>query len=519
MQERLAELKKQADDADRRVLEYKLANNLFNASEKIVTSHQMGAQVGDARLSMIDAQTRLQGAQQSDKTELYIPDNELINKLRAQYLDIETRAREMESRVGKSHAATVMLHKRMEELKSAMAAERERLTEAYAVQYELAKKKFQELTAKMTQTNESQSSRLEAGARELERVAETFRGLYNSMLTRITEESKFERHLMFLPDARILARAAVPTQTESSKKRLVVLGASSFLGLLMGAALVFWRTFPIGVFRTADQVKTSLGLMCLVVPKVKKKHAAQLTEYGLDMPYSRFAESLRLLWSLIRIAQREKNAKVICVVSAVANEGKTTISSNLASQVSMHAAMRTLLIDCDFHKQSLTRAIAPDAKQGLSEALDDPERLAELVIRKERSEIDVLPCPLPERAPNAAQALGSQKMEDLINRARASYDLIIIEAPPIAAIADCRMMASLCDGFVLVVEWGKTSQRLVLETMGDVPNFWERILCVVLNKADPTALKSIERYKGRNYHSYFVERPSYPKREDVKSTV
>ena len=61
----------------------------------------------------------------------------------------------------------------------------------------------------------------------------------------------------------------------------------------------------------------------------------------------------------------------------------------------------------------------------------------------------------------------SAEMEQLIEVARETYDLVIIEAPPMAAVVDYKMIARHCNGFIFVVEWGKTSQRLVLECLSD----------------------------------------------------
>jgi succinoglycan biosynthesis transport protein ExoP len=60
-----------------------------------------------------------------------------------------------------------------------------------------------------------------------------------------------------------------------------------------------------------------------------------------------------------------------------------------------------------------------------------------------------------------------------------------------AAIVDYKMVGRHCDGLILVVEWGKTSQRLVLECLSDASALMNRVMCMILNKADPAALRSI----------------------------
>jgi succinoglycan biosynthesis transport protein ExoP len=228
-------------------------------------------------------------------------------------------------------------------------------------------------------------------------------------------------------------------------------------------------------------------------------------EYVLDWPYSRFAQTLRSIWATINIAQTESGAKVVGVISSNPGEGKTTLAINLAAHFGRHSATRVLLIDADFYRQSLTRSVAPEARVGLREALEEPAAFVKFVVRKERLNLDVLPCPIPDKMPNPTELLGTAEMEQLVEVAREAYDLVIIEIPPMTAIVDYKMIGRHCNGFILVVEWGKTSQRLVLECLSDASTLLDRVLCVILNKADPAALRSIEHYKGDRFQAYYYD--------------
>jgi polysaccharide biosynthesis transport protein len=225
----------------------------------------------------------------------------------------------------------------------------------------------------------------------------------------------------------------------------------------------------------------------------------------LDAPYSRFAETLRNIWASINIAQRQNGAKVVCVLSSTPGEGKTTLATSLAAHGGRHSSSKILVIDADFHRKSLSERMALEARVGLREALEEPEAFQKYVVKNERLNLDVLPCPTAKRIANSAELLGSVGMQKLMELARKSYDLVIIEAPPMAAVVDHKMIEPHCDGFVFVVEWGKTSQRILLESLDGAPQIVDRILCVVLNKADPSALKTIEHYKGNRFHSYYSE--------------
>ncbi len=514
LQDRLSELRNQAAHAERQVVDFRLANNVVRSETNSGPSERtssFNSSVSSARIALHDARARLEVAQLAERmgaNRNYIPDTAFITRLREQAVDVETRARDMEGRVGKSHAASRQLRKRLEEISTAIVAEQKRVASSYASEYEVAKARFDELSSAVVtdMTDDSANSAQVAKLRELESSAQSLRVLYNTMLARVNDENRFERQLIILPDARVLSRASVPDQSNPSKKRMAVLGGSSALGLMFGAGLLLWRQNPIGVFRTPAQVMTSLGLKTVVVPKShlrRSRSSLASNGAGSAAPHSRFSQSFQMIWAQLRGGKRHSNAKVIGIVSALPNEGKTTVAINLANEVASQVKIRTLLIDTDMHRQSLTREIAPSATVGLAEAWANPERLADFVVKSEESGVDVLPCPMSSEFPSAAQLLGSKGMEDLIARARATYDLVIVEIAPAAAAADLKMLSPLCDGFVYVVEWSVTSQRIVLETFSEITDLWERVACVVLNKADPKALKSIEHYKGKQYHSYY----------------
>jgi succinoglycan biosynthesis transport protein ExoP len=522
VQERVEELKQQAKDAERAVLEYKMANNLIGSARghgglTTLTGEQLAAlqtNLTNARVAMAESRARTEAiAKDPSASAFFAPDNEMIGKLRSDLLDLSVRANDIERRVGKDHQAVVKVRIRMEELREAIAAEQKRITGSFGKDYELARARYDELAATISRVvnEEGANGDVQARMRDLESAAETLRSLYYRMLQQGGEMNRVEAQPSIAPDARVLNRAAPPLQTESSKKRLLILAGGSMLGLLLGGALLLARNFPFGVFRTSQQVTYATGLPCTVLPEITKadEHASLRTgEYVLDRPYSRFAQTVRSIWATINIAQRESGVKVVGVISSNPGEGKTTVAINLAAHFGRHSTSRVLLVDADFYRQSLTKSIASDARVGLREALAEPTALAKFVIRKDLLNLDVLPCPVPDQIHNPTELLGTAEMEQLVEVAREAYDLVIIEAPPMGAIVDYKMIARHCNGFIFVVEWGKTSQRLVLECLSDASALLDRVLCVVLNKADPSALRSIEHYKGNRFHAYYSDQKS-----------
>jgi succinoglycan biosynthesis transport protein ExoP len=517
MQERVEELKQQAEDAERALYEFKNVNKLVGTDKDTLSHGQLnilGHNQTNARLALAEARSRMERlTRDPDAVAIFTPDNEIISKLRQEHMDLSIRAKDIEKRVGKDHQAAVKIRTRMDEIREAIAEEQKRISGSFKKDYELARARYDELSATVSGVlgEEGENSKVLSQLRGFEKAADALRGQYERSLQQVSELNRVDAQPSITSDARVLMRASPPTQTEASKKRWVIMGGGSFLGFLLGACFLLRRDFPFGVFRTSQQVTDVTGLPCAVLPEIEgaeERASVQSGEYPLNAPYSRFVETLRNVWALINVAQSKSDAKVVCVISSIPGEGKTTVATNLAAHFARNSTTRVLLVDADLHHPSLSERIAPDAKVGLREALAEPTALSKYVVRKERLNLDVLPCRVSDRVPNAAELLGTAAMGQLIDTAREAYDLVIIEVPPMAAVVDYKMIAQHCDRFVFVVEWGKTSQRMVLECLNDASAFLDRIVCIVLNKVDPSSLRSIERYKGERFHDYYTDENS-----------
>jgi succinoglycan biosynthesis transport protein ExoP len=449
--------------------------------------------------------------------------NSVITRLRAQYLDLAARAADLASRLGLGHITVVRLHEQMDELRKSIRGEEQRIADAYASDYEIAKARERSLTDTMSRLvgEAGTTSQAQVTMRDLESSADTYRNLYNSFLQKFQETTQSQT--IPVTDSRIITRATTPLDKSAPKTELA-LAAGIMIGVLMGAGAAIARELRVDVFRTPKEVEQSTRLRCLgVLPDVpenrkqplwfragmKSKHITrgsteEIEEFVLKAPFSRFTETLRNLKVSITASGLVGDAKVIAVVSSVAREGKTTVAANLGALMVASSGARTLLIDGDIHQRSLTATLAPSAREGLMEALSDVSRLAALIHHRQCSKLDILPCVLESRVKNAAELLGSPQMEELLAAARKDYDYIIIELAPIVSVVDVKVIERFIDSFVFVVEWGVSKRSLVLEALSDAEIIRERIIGVVLNKADPVALRSIEAYKGDTYRMYFV---------------
>jgi polysaccharide biosynthesis transport protein len=533
LQDRLSELQKQTMDADRALQDYKIANNLVSTGKGSLTSDELtnlNSQLGNARIAVAEAKARLDqirsanpqalmnmalGTDGGTPVGLSHSFGAYITKLRDQYRDLSQKADEIEALVGPTHLAVIKLRQRAQDVRAAIQEEERRIADNYADEYKFAATREKELAATLADSigKAETSSQAEVGMRELESSAEALRTLYNGFLQKFKEINTIQTDTIPLQSARIIT-TATPPLNKSFKKPAIVLAGSLALGLFLSAGSLLAREWIAGVFRSPKLAERLTGLYCVVLPRVKAKHQRKsmlgtkrmpVEEYVIDAPYSRFTETLRDVKALIIKDQVARGAKVVGIVSSVSREGKTTIAANLAALMIASTGARTLVIDADLHMRSLTAKLAPDAGVGLMEALEDPSRLATVVSTGSRSGLHVLPCPTSGRVPNAAELLGSAKMEKLMQVARGSYDYIIVEIAPIMSVVDLKMIERFIDGFIFVVEWGQTKQRVVLEALSDADMISQRLIGLILNKADPAALRSIESYKGGRYNDYYQE--------------
>lgn len=524
VQDRLMEFKMQAIEADRMLQNYKIANNLVDVDKTTKGPDQLTnlqIQLSNARIAMADAKARHERLQHTinegvpSATVTDALNNSVIVKLRSQYLELSGKASEIESRVGPDHLAVSKLHERMSELQASIRAEEQRLAGSYASEYEIAKAREAELAAAVAKLDAEAKTKSQAQVtmRDIESSTETLRELYGTFLQKFQKMSAVQTENIGVQDARIVTRAAPPLY-RSSKKSLLVLTGSLAVGFFLGAGAAVAKEMMADVFRTPSAVREVTGMNCVMLPTVSpirklrgpaghRAKSALIEEIVLDEPYSRFTETLRNVKALISSAGHTHNAKVIGIVSSVPNEGKTIIAANLAALMIATSGGRTLLIDGDLHMRLLTAKLAPDAREGLLEALTDPSKLSSFVHKREHSGLDILPCVLTSRIPNAAELLGSPQMEQLLATARKTYDHIIVEIPPIMSVVDIKMIERFVDRFIFVIEWGQTKRSLVLEALAEADIIRERLIGMVLNKADPTALRNIEAYKGERFEDYY----------------
>lgn len=514
LEERLIELKQQSAAADRAIQEYRKANNLSNDSIGTVDAQFISAlksQLAAARVAVAEAKERLQRVQRTDPGRVvtamsidalvnplhsagvnYALTNSDTTRLRAQQRELEARLSEIEARVGPKHQAVIKLRAQLEAVERSVVSEEKRIADSYADEFQIAKARENELSA--TAQNVLGEGEANAQLRDLESAAETLRNLYNGFLQKHREITAAQAETIPMQSAHIITRATPPLH-RSAKKAIVAFGGCLAFGLMLGAGFGIGRDVLADVLRTRKAVEFVTQRPCVLLRRIDPADRP-IVEHVLSEPYSEFSEMLREVKISIDASLPRTEAKVIGIVSTLPDEGKTVVASNLAALMTAAGCNKTLIIDCDLHTRGLTSVLAPGAREGLLEALENPLRLPRLVSHRAASGVDVLACVSPDRVPIAAELLGSDEMARVIEVARRQYDYVVVKIPPIHSHVDVKTIERFIDAFVMVIEWGTTKRSDVVDALATAQIINDRIVSVVLNKVETETLPTIESLKN-----------------------
>ena len=203
----------------------------------------------------------------------------------------------------------------------------------------------------------------------------------------------------------------------------------------------------------------------------------------VDAPLSRFTEAMQAIRLAAELAEPMKTGRVIGITSALPNEGKTTISINLARLIALTGA-KTALVDCDLRICGLTKMLAPEARTGLREVVNQDLPLEKAMWRDELTNLEFLPAIAGGARAHPSEIFGLDSTKALFDKLRSAYEWVIVDLPPAGLVIDTQSTAHLINSYVFVVEWGKTSCSIVKRALDSANFVNDNLLGVILNKVD-----------------------------------
>lgn len=307
-------------------------------------------------------------------------------------------------------------------------------------------------------------------------------------------------------NVRVHDLAQIPTAPVSPRMPLnlaIAVMMSVFLGL--GLVFVFEhldRTIKSGEDSEAAAQAPLLGIIPILhdVPTTPQG-MRERDLYVFNQQSSRAAECCRSIRTNLLFSGADKALEVITVSSPNPQEGKTTSTIYLGTTMAQ-TGQRVLIVDSDMRRPRLHKSMGVSREQGLSTLILGESNYEDCIKTTDIPNLYVLPCgPTP---PNPAELLLTDRFKVILEELRGRFDRILLDSPPLQAVADAVLLAKLSDGAIMVAKAGSTRR----EDLGRCSKMWRDVdahhIGVILNDIDLS-----DRKYGYSYYTYgYAEEPT-----------
>jgi polysaccharide biosynthesis transport protein len=274
---------------------------------------------------------------------------------------------------------------------------------------------------------------------------------------------------------------------------------------LLGSALaVYVLELLDDSFKTPEEMEQALRLPVLgLMPLLAK---GMTVEEAFGDPHSALSESFRSVRTALQFSTDGGVPKSLLVTSSRPGEGKSTTSLALARNFAQ-LGLRVLLVDADLRKPSLHEALGCDNGTGLSNYLVGADATSKIFRRTSTPGLTFMASgPTP---PNPAELLAGPKLLSLLTFAHQKFDLIVVDGPPVMALADALLLASVTIGTLMIVRACDTPKKVVKRAMNRLHFARARMIGTLLNRFD--ARKAGFEYGYGYSNSYYSYDKGTPK--------
>ncbi|MBM4284061.1 MAG: polysaccharide biosynthesis tyrosine autokinase [Deltaproteobacteria bacterium] len=421
-----------------------------------------------------------------------VVNNMLVQRLREETIAQEAKVSSMSKIYDVNYPQLQVEKAKLAELRGRLGGEVRRLATSIQSDYEAAVRAEnllkESLEAQKEQVKDLQHNLVQH--HNLLRDLTTNEQLYKGLLARMKEASIAST--MVSGNVAVISPAELPLQPYSPNKALN-LSLATLIGLLGGIGLALLREHLDDSIKSAEELERtcripSLGMVPSLAGDIKGLPELRPQEVPLAVfkePRSIISEAIYHVRTSILLSLSGGPPAVIMVTSANPNEGKTTITSNLAASLAMNDR-KVVILDCDLRKPSLHPVFQQPLAPGLSSLLTGNAVKEEVIRTTPVPNLFFIPAgPVP---PNPVALLTSQEFMDFLKELRQEFQNIIVDTPPVIGFAEGRALSSQVDGVILVVRHNATSRdsgRLAMQLLSQVN---AQILGGIFNMADSSRM-------------------------------
>ncbi|MGL4672714.1 polysaccharide biosynthesis tyrosine autokinase [Cetobacterium sp.] len=314
---------------------------------------------------------------------------------------------------------------------------------------------------------------------------------------------------------KILERAEIPRYPTPIKKTKI-LSAAIFIGAILGIGISILIELFNRKLRRSEEIEKILDTKVIgVVPNLKKFYPKTSVKRDIffDNEYLKeVRESIRLIRTNINFIDLN-NKKVIVFTSSIPKEGKTTIASNYALSEAI-GGKKVLILDCDVKRPRIDKSYGINIQYGIVDILSGRKNVSDVLVKNVRENLDLIAG--GKNLENTTELFLTNKFKILIEELKKSYDLIVIDTPPLAVGTDGAIISKEADGIVFIVSYDQVHKVELEFSKNILKTAAARLYGVVINKVSNEGYSYGEYgYYSYNY-SYYKDYYTNLEGEDVQ---
>jgi succinoglycan biosynthesis transport protein ExoP len=383
---------------------------------------------------------------------------------------------------GPNHPRMIELREQSADLDRKIEAEVQRVMDDLRYQVDVARAQERSLREAIDRVTATKSAigKVSSQLASLQQQADAARKIYEAFLQQ-TEEIK-QQAFLGEPQARIASRAAPPDSPD--RLSLKFFGLVGMIASTFGASLIaVFRDRMRGTVRRGRDLQDHAHLHCLgLIPRLASRGlqaGGPVTAAAADR--SAFAECLRSVVIKLQRESLRRSCRTIAVTSSLPQEGKSFTAVSLSITLG-RLGFRTLLIDLDLRRPSITRLFRQSSSGGLFEIVCGECDSGACILRDVSEGVDLLPARAMPADPVAIlTAPNLQRVLETISR---GYQWVVIDCPPTLGLADARLVGQLAGMAMFVTRWDSTPISALKVAVGDLRSFGVKLIGGILNDVD-----------------------------------
>ena len=511
---------KRLRESEAKLYDFKKENGILSVSLEDKLSQlasdlqRYNGALNDTRIQRIDLATLRKQAREAATMDVLespifaLVGNTSVEILKKQYLDEKQKILELGERLGPRNPEYAAQKKKVDDLHAAI--EREARLAMNEVEQRLAKavateRQFEAEVARLT-TEAFALGPKTIEYNRLKREAEADEDNYKLVIGRLRQNELSGRN--DLNNMSWHERARTPGMHVYPRMKVNV-ALAGLLSLALGLLIAFLLEYMDRTIKSAEDVEQAMRAPVLgMIPMLAEVPAGASPElirdrdlYVFQHPTSRAAECCRSIRTNILFSGADRELRVLTITSPNPREGKTTSVIYLGTTMAQ-SGQKVLLIDTDMRRPRLHQSMGVSRDRGLSNLILGESSYEDAIKTTDVPNLYLLPCgPTP---PNPAELLLTKRFQQIMKDLCERYDRIILDSPPLQAVADAAVLGRMSDGVILVGKSRKTNRDDLVRSARQLRDVHAPIVGVVINSLD----LSSRRYGYYDYAYNYAESPS-----------